>query len=556
MQFDKAPCNNTIYLIDISGIINIYISHHYFHIYFFSIHIPGCNAYIIAYYIILLIDQYKLHTRRECISHAIYIHEYIYNVFYIKKSTLFLAHIILVLICSTCILIAISEMKLSAYWTIYTRYALLYMIQLMHGIAHCVIMTSLRFTIIYIGALVIYITTTSTNLWSKLAIISYGLFVSSKTTIHVHMSVCKQIKNRYIECKLFYEQRVILPYYNANLICRFFFLKVYLNPLFILKYCMHLNCSESYMSVNGFVYKWIQIYVCNIYRVTVDIYIQYVSHACVHVKCVCVKHHVGVNHMYVYVINIIDLGIRKYISETYNSKNMTSSAKRFFTSNHLSIIYTDQIFLLISSQIYLSSSNFLYALNYYFDICTKIKISFHTKFYNYNTVCFYITYTPTFSALNEKLLDCMNHLEIVYLSSDSKPGDDLNFLILYMSTEVIISILNSVLMYMYVTILISKGCLCVYGRVEHESKGNQYSPLQLLIVHSFAVCISLSFLLHSTHNNDSLYSNEIESLFYFMKDNYSICSLVLYLISDFLFGATLKNRHSNNKCNVIIDMIF
>ena len=179
VQFDKAPCTNISYLIDISEIINIYIAHHYLLIYVFSIHILGCHAYIMAYYIILLIDQYKLQTQRECFPHAIYI--YIYNVFYIKKSTLFLAHIISILICITCILIAISEMKLSAYWTIYTRYALLYSIQLMHSIAHSVIMTSLRLT-------------------------------SSKTTIHVPMSVCKQIKNRYIECKLFYEQRVILPY--------------------------------------------------------------------------------------------------------------------------------------------------------------------------------------------------------------------------------------------------------------------------------------------------------------------------------------------------------
>ena len=243
-------------------------------------------------------------------------------------------------------------------------------------------------------------------------------------------------------------------------------------------------------------------------------YLYKIWFACV---CVCGNHYVIVKHVYVHITKIIYPEIHKYVLKPHYSKNIE---KRIRT-----------------------------------------KINFHNKFDN--TVCFYVIYTHTFSAL--KLFDYMNHLTIVYLRSDSNSGDDSNILIMYMFAEVNIVIRNIVLM--YVTILISTGHLCVYVKVEHESRGNRYFPSQLLLVHSWIIDIGQSCLLHSTHNNDSLClimvmykvhnSNEIEHvIYYFMKDNL-ICGLVLHLISDFFFGSTFKHKHANSKCNVIIiNMIF
>ena len=293
LQSNKAPFNITSYLIDVCEIqINIYLTHHYFLLYIFSIPIPECLAYIMAYYIMPLIDQYRPHTRIESFSHAIFIS--IYNVLYKKKSILYLSHIISVLTCITCILIALSEMKLIACWIIYTKYALSYIIQLMHSIAHSVIMTALRFIIIYIVALVTYII-----------------------------------------------NALLYQFHNS--------------PFFSLQYCMHLYIHESYLSniygifqntnyVNDFVYKWIQLYLCNIYMVKVDIYIKYVLRACVYVKCVCGKLHVIVNQAYVDITKIIYSEIHKNVFKTHFSKNMKkSSAKRFFTLNQQLIIFFDKI---------------------------------------------------------------------------------------------------------------------------------------------------------------------------------------------------------------------
>ena len=98
---------------------------------------------------------------------------------------------------------------------------------------------------------------------------------------------------------------------------------------------------------------------------------------------------------------------------------------------------------------------------------------------------------------------------------------------------------------MYVAILISAGCYCVCVKVGYESNGNRYFPFQLLLVHSLIIDIHVgqSCLLHSTHNNNSLYlimyrlhnSNEIENVYYFMKETSKRNVIIAMIYSIYMY---------------------